>query len=88
MRVNAAIPRVLVPETGEKDATSWLTTMTNDEIKIIQSTDTFKPGVLPHLDFHPLNVLTNMPCQTITLVIDWANVTSETLYPHYPHYPQ
>jgi aminoglycoside phosphotransferase (APT) family kinase protein len=73
-RVQAAIHRIPVPESVDNETKNWLTPETDAEIEIIQRTAFVKgdkQGVLVHLDFHPLNVLTDG--QTITAVIDWAN---------------
>jgi aminoglycoside phosphotransferase (APT) family kinase protein len=73
-RVQAAIHRIPVPASVDSETKNWLTPETDAEIEIFQRIAIAKgnkQGVLVHLDFHPLNVLTDG--QTITAVIDWAN---------------
>ncbi|MBA4493095.1 phosphotransferase family protein [Paenactinomyces guangxiensis] len=73
-RVQAAIHRIPVPESVDKESKNWLTPETYAEIEVMQRITFlkgYKQDVLVHLDFHPLNVLTDG--QTITAVIDWAN---------------
>ncbi|MFT4416964.1 aminoglycoside phosphotransferase family protein [Fredinandcohnia humi] len=74
-RTQALIHHLPCPQTEGKDR-DWLTPSSQSEENIINRIDTVvtpsKKSLL-HLDFHPLNVLTDG--QKITAVIDWANST-------------
>jgi aminoglycoside phosphotransferase (APT) family kinase protein len=72
--VQAAIHTLKVPAFMEFETENWLTPATDEEKRLMQniaSVNGGARGVLLHLDYHPLNVLTDG--HTITAVLDWAN---------------
>ncbi len=72
-RMQATMHRVPAPSDWEHELDAWITWVGPDEMEIqdrlrMQSRAT---PVLLHLDFHPLNVLSDG--RRITCVLDWAN---------------
>jgi aminoglycoside phosphotransferase (APT) family kinase protein len=75
-KVQAAIHSISLEKTEESIAQDWLQPKTSDENEILEliSLDASKKGnALLHLDYHPLNVLTDG--EKITAVIDWTNAS-------------
>lgn len=72
-KVQALINRILVPTEFQKTVTSWLTPSA-EEAKIISEVPANElHRNFVHMDFHPLNVLTDG--KKITAVIDWINAS-------------
>lgn len=72
----ATIHKIRVPEQFI-NRNSWLTPKSVEEKELFESLSDkfeFKSNALIHLDFHPLNVLTDG--EEITAVIDWANAAA------------
>jgi aminoglycoside phosphotransferase (APT) family kinase protein len=75
-KVQAAIHTIPSPKTDESDSEEWLSPKSVDEHEILEliSIQGSKNGdVLLHLDYHPLNVLTDG--EKVTAVIDWINAS-------------
>ena len=69
-KTHAKLHHITVPESLEIRTPNWLTPI-GSEKKIIEELPSAKECLI-HLDFHPLNVLTDG--SKITGVIDWTNV--------------
>ncbi|MBP0724568.1 aminoglycoside phosphotransferase family protein [Bacillus sp. RG28] len=75
-KVQAAIHMISLPKTGESGSEEWLSPKTSEENEILDLISTHgskNENVLLHLDYHPLNVLTDG--EKITAVIDWNNAS-------------
>jgi len=75
-KVQAAIHTISLPKTLAIYSEEWLSPHTTDEneiLDIIFAMGSKEGDVLLHLDYHPLNVLTDG--EKITAVIDWINAS-------------
>jgi len=71
--VHASIHKVSLPDPLPDNASAWLLPKTDEEANLLRRIEDAGVGksVLLHLDFHPLNVMTDG--ENIIAVLDWAN---------------
>ncbi len=74
-RTQAAIHRIQAPDVLQESGASWSGWAGGDEelLALLRATDP-REGRLLHLDYHPLNVMTDG--ERITGVLDWTNAQS------------
>lgn len=69
-KIQALINRIEVPNMIDNKANNWLFQENEEEYEVLNKIEHMNKSLL-HLDYHPLNVLTDG--EKITGVIDWAN---------------